>query len=458
MKVFLEYSDTNANALVEKYKDIVQKENNEEETFIAFAEQPNVPLSCEALLILEIASYIDGLATASGTTSTNPVYEQVKAIIMKNLDFNSALNVLVQHSRVLLDVSAEKEDHVEGTEFTSLLTLIQIINHDVGTQSKLACALADVLVSDSSKKQQQNIDVQHKLISTRIKLLAMLFNLLAADSPARCYVFGKLVVFCGESDNLDCIETQLNDTDGLSEWLKEWKATLAQERELYMKVIVSASQAENRMLLMKYMHLFFGTYQKAKPEELKDGQQNIIKVVSFIINLPGYDDIHQALLEYDCMKNLKQTNELKLLNIFVNEDVKAYESFYNKNKSLIDTMGLNHEINLHKMRLLTLVTISMGKTEISYHSVANELNIEESQVETWIIEAIGERLMEAKLDQMNSKVLIRRSNARGFNQCNWADLYERFNTWKQNVSEIIDVLDNNNGSLLNINQPVQISA
>ena len=70
-------------------------------------------------------------------------------------------------------------------------------------------------------------------------------------------------------------------------------------------------------------------------------------------------------------------------------------------------MGLDHETSLHKMRLLTLVTLAMGKTEIEYATVASGLNIEVDDVEDWIIEAIGEDLLEGKLDQINDRVLIR---------------------------------------------------
>ena len=49
----------------------------------------------------------------------------------------------------------------------------------------------------------------------------------------------------------------------------------------------------------------------------------------------------------------------ELLNIFVNGDLAAYNTFYAAHGSYVtDTLGLSHEDNAEKMRMLTLISLS----------------------------------------------------------------------------------------------------
>lgn len=48
--------------------------------------------------------------------------------------------------------------------------------------------------------------------------------------------------------------------------------------------------------------------------------------------------------------------------------------------------GLSHELNLKKMRILTVMEIGVNKHEISFDELANQLGINVDDVEGFVIE------------------------------------------------------------------------
>jgi len=49
-------------------------------------------------------------------------------------------------------------------------------------------------------------------------------------------------------------------------------------------------------------------------------------------------------------------------------------------------LGLNHEQNLKKMRLLTFMQLAEGNSEMSFDTIQQELHLQETEVEAFIID------------------------------------------------------------------------
>ena len=55
--------------------------------------------------------------------------------------------------------------------------------------------------------------------------------------------------------------------------------------------------------------------------------------------------------------------------------------------------GLNHEQNLHKMRLLTFMQMTEGKSEIDYNIIQHELRLDsEEELEAFILDGMRNRV------------------------------------------------------------------
>ena len=76
-----------------------------------------------------------------------------------------------------------------------------------------------------------------------------------------------------------------------------------------------------------------------------------------------------------------------LLLIFVQEKLPAYLKFHKDHKEFVEShLGLNHEQNLKKMRLLTFMQLAETNPEMSFQTIQSELQINEDKVESFIID------------------------------------------------------------------------
>ena len=53
---------------------------------------------------------------------------------------------------------------------------------------------------------------------------------------------------------------------------------------------------------------------------------------------------------------------------------------------IVGFAGLPHEKNLHKMRVLTLMSFGESKSEVSFDDLAEEFNISAEEIEEFVIE------------------------------------------------------------------------
>merc|ERR1712055_901949 len=56
----------------------------------------------------------------------------------------------------------------------------------------------------------------------------------------------------------------------------------------------------------------------------------------------------------------------ELLTIFVAEKLPGYVHFYNNHKEFISSVGLDHDANVRKMRLLTFMQMAENSSEMSF--------------------------------------------------------------------------------------------
>lgn len=148
----------------------------------------------------------------------------------------------------------------------------------------------------------------------------------------------------------------------------------------------------------------------------------------------------EDLLQYSSIQKLKGTEEYELLDIFLNGTLSTYQEFAKSHAGLIQ----DAEKNIHKMRLLSLASLGSENLarELTYADIAKNLQIQEEEVEMWVIDVIRAGLVEAKLDQLNKTVIVHRSIYRVFGQEQWKKLSTSLSAWKENLNEILAVIGN----------------
>merc|ERR550534_118287 len=76
----------------------------------------------------------------------------------------------------------------------------------------------------------------------------------------------------------------------------------------------------------------------------------------------------------------------QLLKIFVNEQLDAYVKFYEENKGFVDGLGLKHQDNLGKIKLLSFMQMAENRSEIPMAELSQNLDIPENEIEDFLID------------------------------------------------------------------------
>ncbi|KAA0053298.1 eukaryotic translation initiation factor 3 subunit M-like isoform X2 [Cucumis melo var. makuwa] len=114
-------------------------------------------------------------------------------------------------------------------------------------------------------------------------------------------------------------------------------------------------------------------------------------------------------------KDAKYSLVYQLLKIFLTQRLDAYMEFQAANSSLLKSYGLVHEDCIAKMRLLSLVDLGSNESaRIPYALIKGVtcvllvLQINDDEVELWVVKAITSKLIDCKMDQMNEVVIVSR--------------------------------------------------
>ena len=121
---------------------------------------------------------------------------------------------------------------------------------------------------------------------------------------------------------------------------------------------------------------------------------------------------------------------------------------------------MNYEEIFDKMRLIALASLprnisaiqkgseaEMSKSgdditdEIPYDVIATSLGIESDQVEHWIVKAIGMRLLDAKINQLDNTVSVSRYTHSSFEEEEWRLLQSKLKHWQMGVNASVVVMD-----------------
>ena len=131
-----------------------------------------------------------------------------------------------------------------------------------------------------------------------------------------------------------------------------------------------------------------------------------------------------------------------LLSIFVSEKLQAYMKFYKDHKEFVTSQGLNHEQNMKKMRLLSFMQLAESNPEMTFAQLKDELQIEENEVESFIIEVLKTKLVRARIDQSSRKVHISSTMHRTFGRAQWLQLSDLLLAWKDNLALVQENINN----------------
>jgi len=269
-----------------------------------------------------------------------------------------------------------------------------------------------------------------KCTPARIRVLSNLFYGLDERSPNRYYVYCTLLRMASQADLLQLVEPKIDDVNA---WIRQWSLTVEQHQTL-LRILHQAytvsKQTENAT---KVLIDLLSTYTEENASQAREDAQRCI--VTCLAD-PMYF-LMDHLLTLKPVKFLEGELIHDLLTIFVSGKLSDYVKFYQSNKDFIDSIGLNNESNLQKMRLLTFMQMAEGRSEISFDTIQREMDITEDEVESFIIDVVRTKAVRAKMDQMARCVKISSTTHRTFSKQQWAQLRSELQRWQNNLNSVM---------------------
>ena len=61
-------------------------------------------------------------------------------------------------------------------------------------------------------------------------------------------------------------------------------------------------------------------------------------------------------------------------------------------------------------------------------------------MEEWIVRAIGHKLLDGKMDQINALVIVNSGTARGFTNKSWTDLSKKLHAWRTGIRNLLQTV------------------
>jgi len=174
------------------------------------------------------------------------------------------------------------------------------------------------------------------------------------------------------------------------------------------------------------------TAADSKADAVKCIQRAIMNVDTFV-----FDD----LLPLVPIKALEGELIHKLLTIFVSGNIRDYLKFHEENPAFMEENGLDDQRNRHKMRLLTLLDVIGDQRELSYDPLMEAVGIEEDDIEELVIEARQTKLIRARIDEVNRRVIVSQACQRSFGEEDWHKLAFGFKKWKDQLLKVNEQLN-----------------
>jgi translation initiation factor 3 subunit M len=125
-----------------------------------------------------------------------------------------------------------------------------------------------------------------------------------------------------------------------------------------------------------------------------------------------------------------------LLKIFVFEKLEAYIKFFEANKDFVTGLGLKHEDNVRKMKLLSFMQLAENRSEVSFAEIQHSIQIGEDEVEEFLIDVIKTKLVRAKIAQGDNMVHVSSTMHRTFGPGDWQQLHQLLTQWKSNIHTV----------------------
>ncbi len=207
-----------------------------------------------------------------------------------------------------------------------------------------------------------------------------MFQSLDETSPMRFHVYFYLVQLAGKTGQVDLVFKDVETFK--SQFAANPPSTEQQQKLLRLlhEVLLTAKKSDQAS---EVMVMLLGTYTTENASQAREEAQRCI--VASLADPQTF--LLDHLLQLKPVKFLEGELIHDLLKIFVSEKLEAYQKFYESHREFVTGLGLRHEDNMNKMRLLTFMQLAETKSVITFGEIQKHMQLgEDSEVEEFLID------------------------------------------------------------------------
>ncbi|CAG9090777.1 hypothetical protein JYU34_009476 [Plutella xylostella] len=284
-----------------------------------------------------------------------------------------------------------------------------------------------------------------KLGIIALQSLWRLYNNLEANSPLRYHVYYHVIEL---ASRVSCVTEVFSGVEQLRKEFTASPPSNEQMQKLY-RLLHSVLKDNNSELAAKVMIELLGTYTD---ENASYAREDAIKCIVTALADPN-TYLLDPLLSLKPVRFLEGELIHDLLTIFVSEKLTSYQAFYQNHKEFVHSQGLNHEQNVKKMRILSFMQMAERNPEITFDEIISELQIQDDDVEAFIIEVLKTKLVRARMDQAARTVRVSSTMHRTFERAQWQQLKTVLLAWRANVQSAHEAMKSVTAAQLELNAP-----
>ena len=161
---------------------------------------------------------------------------------------------------------------------------------------------------------------------------------------------------------------------------------------------------------------------------------------STVLNKPDefYLDKYSRLPPLQEEKTINHPHLFQLFQILLTYQYSDYKKFIDSHPKLLAEFKLDPGILENKIKLLTLVDLGAKSTIVTFDQIARTLDLNTSQIDTLVIQAVNFGLCQARINSLEETVVFLHVPSRIFNLDQWRYLHARLEQWKNSLLSIQD--------------------
>ncbi|WFD42884.1 hypothetical protein MPSI1_001534 [Malassezia psittaci] len=357
------------------------------------------------------------------------------------IDEETDADAAAQKTRALLTKLVEATPAaLEGTDreieglFNLLMTLV-VRNFQGEEQGSRIMRLANTVGDAQSASAAERSILKYRI-------LANLFNALPAKSAYRLEVFETFLKLVSVNGDMEYLQTAL---DSLPTWLAQWNVT-AEQKNACLDMVSDALQGPDcgpewvtKAYQYSLLHLRYLANESSLSTDHRKAEAE--KILANVFRLPKLFELEE-LMNVCVSLGLEGEPIFLLLKVFVAGTHADFAQWKSQNQSVLDRVSLDADALSRKMRLLDLASLCARSvsSEVSYAEIAQVLDVDQEEVEAWVIDVIRAGLVSGKLSQVKRSFRVYRSTHRTFEKPQWEALEQRLTQWQKSIQNLITTL------------------